>query len=200
MRHRPAQARPPRVPPAAQRRAVHGKRRARAGGTPRGTCRAPGLVAVGTLRCRCRSSVVEHSLGKGEAVSSILTGSTSREPYSRRGSCSIWRRRGLGVWPGDRPTSRLGNRSSARAARSRTEALPIIPGLAQVRHAAARGCNAVSPHQTIWCAATPNRSPPVLYANVTDLPGARRRVKPLRAHQEGCSHDQERGSGEQCRT
>ncbi len=25
---------------------------------------------------RCRSSVVEHSLGKGEAVSSILTGST----------------------------------------------------------------------------------------------------------------------------
>src|SRR5215211_7699282 len=26
---------------------------------------------------RCRSSVVEHSLGKGEVVSSILTGSTS---------------------------------------------------------------------------------------------------------------------------
>ena len=29
---------------------------------------------------RCRSSVVEHSLGKGEVVSSILTGSTR---YSR---------------------------------------------------------------------------------------------------------------------
>src|ERR1700751_4847222 len=28
-------------------------------------------------RERCRSSVVEHSLGKGEVVSSILTGSTS---------------------------------------------------------------------------------------------------------------------------
>jgi hypothetical protein len=27
-------------------------------------------------RQRCRSSVVEHSLGKGEVVSSILTGST----------------------------------------------------------------------------------------------------------------------------
>ena len=26
---------------------------------------------------RCRSSVVEHSLGKGEVVSSILTGSTT---------------------------------------------------------------------------------------------------------------------------
>src|SRR6185437_2808340 len=27
---------------------------------------------------RCRSSVVEHSLGKGEVVSSILTGSTTK--------------------------------------------------------------------------------------------------------------------------
>ena len=29
---------------------------------------------------RCRSSVVEHSLGKGEVVSSILTGSTTNSP------------------------------------------------------------------------------------------------------------------------
>ena len=29
------------------------------------------------IRARCRSSVVEHSLGKGEVVSSILTGSTT---------------------------------------------------------------------------------------------------------------------------
>jgi hypothetical protein len=28
----------------------------------------------------CRSSVVEHPLGKGEVVSSILTGSTSKKP------------------------------------------------------------------------------------------------------------------------
>ena len=35
---------------------------------------APGLLRG------CRSSVVEHSLGKGEAVSSILTGSTSHQP------------------------------------------------------------------------------------------------------------------------
>ena len=36
---------------------------------------------------RCRSSVVEHSLGKGEVVSSILTGSTSfqtRRRHARR--------------------------------------------------------------------------------------------------------------------
>ena len=30
---------------------------------------------------RCRSSVVEHSLGKGEVVGSIPTGSTSLSPY-----------------------------------------------------------------------------------------------------------------------
>src|ERR1700719_244082 len=35
-----------------------------------------GLAAPG--RFRCRSSVVEHPLGKGEVVSSILPGSTSR--------------------------------------------------------------------------------------------------------------------------
>ena len=29
---------------------------------------------------RCRSSVVEHPLGKGEVVSSILTGSTTKRP------------------------------------------------------------------------------------------------------------------------
>ena len=32
---------------------------------------------------RCRSSVVEHSLGKGEVVSSILTGSTTKSPINR---------------------------------------------------------------------------------------------------------------------
>jgi hypothetical protein len=32
---------------------------------------------------RCRSSVVEHSLGKGEVVSSILTGSTNKSGISR---------------------------------------------------------------------------------------------------------------------
>src|SRR5260370_15078910 len=31
----------------------------------------------------CRSSVVEHSLGKGEVVSSILTGSTRKAPTNR---------------------------------------------------------------------------------------------------------------------
>src|SRR5215475_15496217 len=31
---------------------------------------------------RCRSSVVEHPLGKGEVVSSILTGSTTKKPIS----------------------------------------------------------------------------------------------------------------------
>jgi hypothetical protein len=32
---------------------------------------------------RCRSSVVEHSLGKGEVVSSILPGSTRKSPIDR---------------------------------------------------------------------------------------------------------------------
>jgi hypothetical protein len=34
------------------------------------------LLAAFAALARCRSSVVEHSLGKGEVVSSILTGST----------------------------------------------------------------------------------------------------------------------------
>jgi hypothetical protein len=37
--------------------------------------RAPVAADTGRARC-CRSSVVEHSLGKGEADSSILSGST----------------------------------------------------------------------------------------------------------------------------
>jgi len=32
-------------------------------------------------KARCRSSVVEHSLGKGEVLSSILSGSTIKRPY-----------------------------------------------------------------------------------------------------------------------
>jgi hypothetical protein len=32
---------------------------------------------IKSRRARCRSSVVEHPLGKGEVVSSILTGSTT---------------------------------------------------------------------------------------------------------------------------
>ena len=37
---------------------------------------------------RCRSSVVEHPLGKGEVVGSIPTGSTSNQPYLPRISVS----------------------------------------------------------------------------------------------------------------
>jgi hypothetical protein len=37
-----------------------------------------GLAWNGFRTARCRSSVVEHPLGKGEVVSSILTGSTSQ--------------------------------------------------------------------------------------------------------------------------
>jgi hypothetical protein len=36
------------------------------------------LLAAFAALARCRSSVVEHSLGKGEVVSSILTGSTTK--------------------------------------------------------------------------------------------------------------------------
>ncbi len=44
-----------------------------------GAC-AYGIVPLlSSLKC-CRSTVVVHSLGKGEVVSSILTGSTSIEP------------------------------------------------------------------------------------------------------------------------
>ena len=46
-------------------------------GKDRGVCgRNRSLISSGRT-ARCRSSVVEHPLGKGEVVSSILTGSTS---------------------------------------------------------------------------------------------------------------------------
>src|SRR5262249_34528310 len=35
-------------------------------------------IAIFAIARRCRSSVVEHPLGKGEVVSSILTGSTTK--------------------------------------------------------------------------------------------------------------------------
>src|SRR5260370_8856686 len=38
---------------------------------------SPGSRLIDARESGCRSSVVEHSLGKGEVVSSILTGSTS---------------------------------------------------------------------------------------------------------------------------
>jgi hypothetical protein len=38
---------------------------------------------------RCRSSVVEHSLGKGEVVSSILTGSTRFFDIERSSGCDL---------------------------------------------------------------------------------------------------------------
>ena len=38
---------------------------------------SPGSRLIDAQESGCRSSVVEHSLGKGEVVSSILTGSTS---------------------------------------------------------------------------------------------------------------------------
>ena len=47
--------------------------------------RIPSLFASGPPSCR--SSVVEHSLGKGEVVSSILTGSTR---YSRKLMTLSW--------------------------------------------------------------------------------------------------------------
>src|SRR5438105_3992777 len=40
--------------------------------------RATGSISRPRSGARCRSSVVEHSLGKGEVVSSILTGSTRK--------------------------------------------------------------------------------------------------------------------------
>ena len=55
--------------------------------TRRGTCRGPLALSIAGASCisgrlflraeRCRSSVVEHPLGKGEVESSILSGSTS---------------------------------------------------------------------------------------------------------------------------
>ena len=40
---------------------------------------AAAFLAISQPARRCRSSVVEHSLGKGEVVSSILTGSTMKK-------------------------------------------------------------------------------------------------------------------------
>jgi hypothetical protein len=42
----------------------------------------PAYRVAGSCSQRCRSSVVEHSLGKGEVVSSILTGSTINQALS----------------------------------------------------------------------------------------------------------------------
>src|SRR5436305_3722402 len=50
----------------------------------------PPRVLWAISRSRCRSSVVEHPLGKGEVVSSILTGST----IDRHGSSSLSRHHG----------------------------------------------------------------------------------------------------------
>ena len=50
--------------------------------------RIPGRIpSVSHPARRCRSSVVEHSLGKGEVVSSILTGSTR---YSQKLMTLSW--------------------------------------------------------------------------------------------------------------
>ena len=45
--------------------------------TIRASCTACGLPRDWSRNARCRSSVVEHSLGKGEVVGSIPTGSTT---------------------------------------------------------------------------------------------------------------------------
>ena len=45
---------------------------------------AAAFLAISQPARRCRSSVVEHSLGKGEVVSSILTGSTRKVLRCRR--------------------------------------------------------------------------------------------------------------------
>src|SRR5713101_4346714 len=44
---------------------------------------SPGSQLIHAQESGCRSSVVEHSLGKGEVVSSILTGSTRILPSFR---------------------------------------------------------------------------------------------------------------------
>src|SRR5712692_2070078 len=51
------------------------------------SARAPMHWSIFASRRRCRSSVVEHPLGKGEVVSSILTGSTRHAPICAL-SCS----------------------------------------------------------------------------------------------------------------
>jgi hypothetical protein len=51
---------------------------ARAGSLWQGSARLVGAVSAESVsRARCRSSVVEHSIGNGEVDSSILSGSTS---------------------------------------------------------------------------------------------------------------------------
>jgi hypothetical protein len=40
-------------------------------------------IVIFAIARRCRSSVVEHPLGKGEVVSSILTGSTTKSPPAK---------------------------------------------------------------------------------------------------------------------
>ncbi len=56
-------------------------------GSPR--LRALCSYSIRPSQSRCRSSVVEHSLGKGEVVSSILTGST-RNPYGNTGFYALF--------------------------------------------------------------------------------------------------------------
>src|SRR6516164_8994743 len=59
--------------------ALSGLWRARACAMPGRVARIAALAPIGRFSHparRCRSSVVEHPLGKGEVVSSILTGST----------------------------------------------------------------------------------------------------------------------------
>jgi hypothetical protein len=45
-------------------------------------CLPPGAFPISRSRYCCRSSVVEHPLGKGEVVSSILPGSTSSDIHT----------------------------------------------------------------------------------------------------------------------
>src|SRR5260370_8691952 len=49
---------------------------------------SPGSQLIDAQESGCRSSVVEHSLGKGELVSSILTGSTSNRRSAEQISCN----------------------------------------------------------------------------------------------------------------
>jgi hypothetical protein len=55
---------------------------------------------------RCRSSVVEHSLGKGEVVSSILTGSTRKSPSRALHTGQLRQARMLMVQLGLTPTAK----------------------------------------------------------------------------------------------
>jgi hypothetical protein len=60
---------------------------------PRGRQASPrqrGPYRIFASRKRCRSSVVEHPLGKGEVVSSILTGSTIKINDSQSATTALW--------------------------------------------------------------------------------------------------------------